>query len=261
MECKNCHKEIAPQGKFCQHCGAKVVMERLSFKHLTDEFSQQFLNWDNRFLYTLKSLLVRPENVISEYVEGVRKRYINPLSFFAISLTISGLYLFVMQKYFPDVLDMSRWFENENQKMGNQKLTAFVYEYNSFVSFIIIPGISFISWIVFWNKRYNYIEHCTIYFYTMPLFSMLTSIITLITALFLPIEPLLSSIILWLMFFVYSGRLLKNLFNLSWKSIFLKTMLFIPIFLIGYLVFGMLLLFVGLLTGIIDLQDFLPKKN
>ncbi|WP_455169325.1 DUF3667 domain-containing protein [Aegicerativicinus sediminis] len=260
MDCKNCRYFIPENGKYCLNCGAKVVTERLSFRHLTDEFSQQFLNWDNRFIFTIKHLFKNPSKVISEYVDGVRKRYINPLSFFAISLTISGVYLFLMQKYFPDVLDMSQYFDNPNQKLGNQKLTSFVYEYNSFISFIIIPGVAFISWIVFWNKKYNYIEHCAIYFYTMPLFSMCTSIVTLLAALFLPFQPMLLSIGLWLIFFFYSAILLKKLFGLSWKSMVLKTLFFIPLFFMAYLAFSFLILGIGILTGVIEFKDFIPQK-
>lgn len=259
--CKNCSFPIPENGNYCQNCGAKVIIERLSFKHLTDEFSQQFLNWDNRFLFTLKYLFINPAKVVSEYVDGVRKRYINPLSFFAVSLTISGIYLYLMQKYFPDVLDMSQYFDNPNQQMGNKKLTSLIYEYNSFISFMIIPGVALLSWIVFWNKKYNYIEHCTIYFYTMPLFSMCVSIITLLVALFSPFQPMLISMSLWIGYFIYSSWLLKRLFSLSWKSLILKILMFIPLFLFSYLAFSMIILAIALLTGMIEIQDFIPEKT
>ncbi|TXE18650.1 DUF3667 domain-containing protein [Psychroserpens burtonensis] len=40
----------------------------------------------------------KPEAVIDSYVQGVIKRYVNPISFFGISLSLNGLSLFIIKK-------------------------------------------------------------------------------------------------------------------------------------------------------------------
>ncbi len=112
MDCKNCHTPLSENADFCNSCGGKVIRNRLTIRNLFEHFTETFLNYDNQFLQTFIYLLKKPWDVIDTYISGTRKKYISPLSFFAISLTLSGVYLFVVQKYFMDYFEMPQIYTN-----------------------------------------------------------------------------------------------------------------------------------------------------
>ena len=97
MNCKNCHTDLQENDDYCKNCGGKVIRKRLSFKNLFEHLSETFFNYDNKLLRTFVQLIKNPEDVIVGYINGVRKKYINPISFFGLSLTLSG-FLFLLLK-------------------------------------------------------------------------------------------------------------------------------------------------------------------
>ena len=112
--CKNCNTQLLSKNDFCPSCGGKVIRNRLTLKALFSNFSEQFLNYDNKFLKTFLHLFSKPEEVIDGYINGTRKKYVNVVSYFAIAITLSGLLMFVLNKFFPGLLDFSS-IENKNR--------------------------------------------------------------------------------------------------------------------------------------------------
>ncbi|WP_369598046.1 DUF3667 domain-containing protein [Mesonia mobilis] len=51
-----------------------------------------FLNYDNTFLKTYAHLFTQPHIVIGDYINGVRKKYLNVVSYITIALTLAGFY-------------------------------------------------------------------------------------------------------------------------------------------------------------------------
>ena len=91
MKCKNCQAELVESSSYCHKCGAKVITKRVNTKSLLREFSVNFLGWDNSFLKTLKTMLIAPNEVISAYLDGVRKKYVSPFLFVAVGTAIAML--------------------------------------------------------------------------------------------------------------------------------------------------------------------------
>ena len=132
MNCKNCNTNLTSDSDYCNKCGGKIIRNRLTIKNLFQHFSETFLNYDNKFLQTVKNLFLKPEDVIGSYVDGTRKKYINPISFFAISLTISGVYLLIFKKFFYNYMDASSLYEDENMRRMFDASKDTIFEYNSF---------------------------------------------------------------------------------------------------------------------------------
>lgn len=260
MNCKNCRAELAEISDYCYYCGGKVIRYRLTLKHVFNHFIETFFNYDNKFLQTIIKLISNPSDVIATYVTGTRKRYIEPLSFFAISLTISGLYIFVARKYFPELLEFGDLYQNEAQKEFTKKFTDIIMEYVSLLNFAIIPALALISRIVFYNNRYNYTEHLVISFYTMSLFSIFSVVSTLIIASLFPTSLLTINLALYFIFFFYYSYSMKQLFDLSFKQLLVKILIFIPLFIMFYFAFSILMLVIAFATGSINLQDFAPSS-
>ncbi|MEJ2113367.1 MAG: DUF3667 domain-containing protein [Flavobacteriaceae bacterium] len=261
MRCKNCQTKFLIESDFCYNCGAKVIRSRLTIKNLFEYFSETFLNYDNKFLQTIFCLFKNPENVIVSYVNGVRKKYVNPISFFAISLTISGLYLFIIQRYFPDAMDFSQLYTDENTQKISSTISQNVLDYHSLFYFALIPVMALISWIVFFNKKFNFTEHVVIYLYTMSLGSMVTSIVSLIILFIKPDVFFIVSISSNILLVLYHCYLLKKVFELSMLQIALKTILFSIIFFFLYFAFSILMVLAIIVFTDMSIQDLAPTKR
>lgn len=260
MLCKNCETNLNEKSDFCYQCGAKVIRNRLTIRNLFEHFSEQFLNYDNKFLLTIKHLFSKPEIVINGYVEGVRKKYINPITFFAISLTISGLYLFIIQKFFPNAMDFSQLYADENTQKIPAKTSSITLEYHSLLYFVLIPVLALISWVLFLKNNFNFTEHIVIYLYTMSMGSIITSIGSILILLTIPDIFFITSVLSILFLILFHCYLLKRVFQLNTTQIIIKTILFLIIFFFMCIVFSVLMIFTLVTFTDLTLQDYAPKK-
>jgi hypothetical protein len=128
MECKNCKNQLPENSDFCNECGGKVIRNRLTFRNIFEHISETFFNYDNKLLRTLVDLFKKPETVIGGYIDGVRKRYVNPISYFGLAITMSGLYLIIVSKFYPESMDFSI-LTAPGQEEFQQKNMSFVQEY------------------------------------------------------------------------------------------------------------------------------------
>ena len=259
MACKNCQTVLLENSDYCYACGGKIIRNRLTMRNLFEHFTETFLNYDNLFLKTVIDLIRKPWEVIGTYVEGIRKRYISPLSFFAISLTISGVYIFIVKRYFLSYFAMPEMYGNTPAKFGEDIVNASM-EYYSLTYFLLIPGFALLSRIVFYNKSYNYTEHTVMFFYTMSLISIISSIVSVLILTIFPESLMLMVGIIYVLFFMYQSNLYRKLFSLTFKQLLLKILLFMPLFFLSYVVLSMLILILMIVFGMVNLQDFAPPS-
>lgn len=215
---------------------------------------ETFFNYDNKLFKTIINLIKAPEEVIDSYVQGIRKRFINPISFFGISLTLTGFSIFIIKKFYKNALDASHLFENSemySNKASQDIMTSsadFSLEYSSLIYASMIPIFALISWVIFLKKRYNFTEHLIIYMYSMSLYSITSVLLGFLILLINPEFYLTFGMSLYLAVLLYHCYLLKRLFKMSAKETILKTLLFLIIFAI---VFVGLTLIIGIIMAII----------
>jgi len=176
MECKNCEVSLSESDMFCNKCGAKVIRNRITIKNLWGDFCEQFLNYDNRFLKTYFGIFTQPHKVIGGYISGTRKKYVNVLSYFALALTLSGIQIFIIRKFFPEALDLSTFMPDSVPKEDLD--INWIYDYLSIFTLINIPLYGLIARLTFIGlKKFNYTEHLVIMAYLLAHFSITNSII------------------------------------------------------------------------------------
>lgn len=259
MNCKNCNSKITENDNFCNNCGAKVIKERITVKSL---FSQLLnaLGWDNNFFVTIRFLLSKPQTIIKEYINGTRKKYTNPFTFFAISLAIS---LFVFNQYSEQFIQMSTMedfqqtekTENLPTPENNEFLELLGYKnqdeyvrgnaefqlkYHNLISFLFLPILTLISFLVF-RKPYNYGEQLVINTYFLSIttfFGVLSFIIGLLTGV---------NILFYAIFitFLYYSYAYKKVYELSFGQMTLKTLKFIGVLLLVIIVIGIISILLG----------------
>ncbi|MGC1205165.1 MAG: DUF3667 domain-containing protein [Flavobacteriaceae bacterium] len=265
MNCKNCDISLSQESDYCNSCGGKVIRNRLTIKNLFEHLSETFFNYDNKLLRTFIDLFKKPQVVIDSYVKGVRKRYVSPISFFGVILTLNGLNIFIISKFYKQYLDASKLIgdtdaaNNEATRKILEMTSDFSLEYASLLFSFLIPLGALISWIVFFNKKYNYTEHVILYLYSMSVYSVLSVVFGLLTLAIIPEKYLSFAYVMYLFIFVYHCYILTKLFKLSFWQLALKVLLFLILFFITYIGVSILSVIILLLTGTVDFQDFLPK--
>ncbi len=244
MNCKNCKISLSNEDNFCKSCGGKVIRSRLTIRNLFEHFSEQFLNYDNKFLQTFIHLFTKPEKVIEGYISGTRKKYVNVISYFAIAITVSGLYLFILNKFFPNTMDISAFTAPGQEEFQNKNM-AFMQEYQSLLMMLYIPVYALMAKLVFIGlKKYNYTELLVIFMYTQSQLSIVIAIIMIIAASFGINFMLMSLVSIPLMIF-YTAFCLYRLYKLGFQEVILRSLIFLIVLAIASIIY--MLIFVGIM--------------
>jgi hypothetical protein len=246
VECKNCGFSMTREQNFCSSCGAKLIRNRLTLKNLWHEVSERIFNVDNTFIKTFKALFTNPEEVIDGFIGGVRKKYLNPINYVAITVTFSGLVYYLIIKFRPDFYSNLN-FQGQNKEAFSESM-ANIMDFQGLIYFLSIPLMAVISMIVFLNiKKYNFTEHNVIYMYTGAQSSVLTSTLIIILLPFYAVAPLWLNISLYVIMIGFNAYVLKRLFQLNAKRLIIKTLYFLLVALVLYII---LVVFFGILIGI-----------
>lgn len=237
MECKNCDLPLRTDYSFCSNCGAKIIRNRLTIKNLWYDVTERFFNIDNTFVKTFLHLFSRPDDVIAGYIYGTRKKYLNPVSYFTIAVTLGGLFVYIFTEFFPDALnyqfsELDTNSLDESQKFGigfQKKINTYLFKYQSLFYIAMLPFLALISKLVFINKKeFNLSEHFVMNIYS---YSQMSIIINIVYILLLWNSKLIYyasmvSLPFQIGFFTW---VFYKIFNLSIKQSILKLLFFLVI--------------------------------
>lgn len=257
MDCKNCAFGLESHHKFCNHCGAKVITNRLTLRSLWEEFRDNFLNVDNRIFKTFLHMFTKPEVVIGGYIGGVRKRYFNVVSYYAMALTVAGLQIFILRKFFPEALDISILIpENTPQSTFDMEWT---YDYYTILALINIPIYSLMAWLSFIGlKKYNFTEHLVVMGYVFAQFTF-TSLPFILAAVALGANFYISSYVLLIPLFVFTSYCYKKLYPLPFWQIAARALLFIGVGIVFLIIVAVIQLIVLIATG--GMQEMIEAQR
>ena len=87
--CANCGRSVdAPAQHYCPGCGQPTPAHRIDWHFLGHEIEHSVLHMDRGVLYTLKSLMLRPGQLIRDYLEGRRANHVKPFLLVMIAATV-----------------------------------------------------------------------------------------------------------------------------------------------------------------------------
>jgi len=259
MQCKNCSSKLRTDYSYCPNCGAKVIRNRITVKNLWFDIIDRYFNLDNTFLKTFLHLFTKPQMVIEGYLQGIRRKYLNPISYLGISLTLSGFLIFLMKKN-ADALNFDVFGAGLTQNYQD-KVFGFVFDYQAIFFVLYIPMMAIGAWLCFQNKRYNFSERIVIFMYTLAHYSMATLLPSILVLLIIPEKYLTIALFSILLMYVYSGYVIKKISGDEGIEVFAKIVVFYFLFTCFYFAFSAMIPILLLITGEISLVDMLPAKN
>jgi len=254
MDCKTCENSLRSDFSYCPSCGGKIIRNRLTLKNIWQDLKYQVFDLDNTLFKTIKHLFTKPEVVVESFISGARKKYMNPISFFAIAITLSGVLFFVLR----DVLNVNLLENSFNQE--NTPNMEFIFDYQALLSYLLVPIYALMTWILFLdNRKLNYTEHLIANAYTTGQVSFVQVVFGLII---FSVFDLRYDIFNWIFLLFATGYqfyVLKRIHKISVVSAIIRGVGYFFMFFIVMMGIGILILIIGLISGAINLEDFRPK--
>lgn len=232
--CKNCGSNLT--GNFCQNCGQKADIHRITFGHFLHDFFHAITHADKGFLFLIKELTFRPGQVARDYLDGKRKKYFNPLTFYVICAAIWAL-IVSKSHYFES---MSRGRPRGSSGMPqwlayyfSQSMTLTITHGKIIQLLITAPLLAFLTWIFFRRQRNNYAEHLLAHAFFGG--QMLLGLVIVFVPLFLLFgHPSINNLFYQIMFLVYLMIAYQQFFKNHWAITILKSLLIQLLFIILY---------------------------
>jgi hypothetical protein len=177
--CLNCGAEL--HGAYCRQCGQKANVERITLRYVLQEVFRFFTHIESGFLYTSIQMLRAPGITTKNFIEGKRKSYQTPVSYFLIWITVYMLTLYLFEAIFGEnvVIDYKNYF-------GPDEATREAIAHLSLVLIIVIPFQALYLWLLMTRKVYGYFESMVAIIYslgTIILLQFLFAVLALITYL------------------------------------------------------------------------------
>jgi hypothetical protein len=168
--CLNCGAALGRGVNYCPACGQRAQVHRLNAAHLSHEVVHFVTHADKGIFYLVRMLATRPGLVVREYIAGRRKRYFSPLNFF---LIVIGLFVFVQTTFRPMGTVNMEAHRQEIMKIPDQTVrerrlvkleraeaaSTFMARYSNYINMAVTPVVSFVFFLLFYKRGYNYTEH------------------------------------------------------------------------------------------------------
>ena len=178
--CTNCGNEFS--GKYCTECGQGRI-KRLEVKAIVHDVTHGILHWENSILKTFKALLFKPGQTVNEYIEGRRKHYIKPFSYFIFIQTLFVLVFHRMsEKYFAFLnYSITSTGEVMEKTLEIQHLVA---QYVNYLNYIMPVIFAFFLYLFFRKKKsINYAEALAASFFWVATTLVFSIILMLLSAI------------------------------------------------------------------------------
>jgi hypothetical protein len=258
MECKNCQRNLRTDYGFCPACGAKVIRNRLTVKNLWFDAIERYFNLDNTFLKTFLHLFTQPETVIEGYIQGIRRKYLNPISFLGIAITLSGLLVYFMRKNGGEI-DMDVWGVG-GSSVWQAKMWDIILDFQAVFFVAYIPMMAAAGWLNFQHKKYNFSERVVVFMYTLAQYSLAIFIPSLLVLVLVPGGYMFFSFWGLLFMYFYSAYVIKRITREKGVEHWSKVLVFWVLFTMFYMSLSFILPIVMLVTGNVELEDFRITK-
>lgn len=176
MKCKSCGHSF--KGTYCNQCGEKVIDQKdRQLRHFFGEVVAAFTFADTKFWRSVKLLITSPGRLSSDYAQGIRQRYMKPVSLFFLANFVYFLYptfdvfttrLYSQSHYFYYSDEVTRLVE-ERVEQKAISYEAYETEYNQktaelskLLLMLMVLIISISVWILHIRSKRLFADHLLI---------------------------------------------------------------------------------------------------
>ena len=188
--CKNCETNYPEKYNYCPNCSQKSALHRLSFHDVLHEGIHYFTHADKGLFQLIRDLVKKRGVVAREYIEGKRKKYFPPLSFF---LLIATIFVFMstlgesketsdVLKTHPElnkIVDPAKKQATINMYERGEKVMHFTTKYSNLMAMCSLPLTAFVFWLFYRKAKYNYVEHLVAGMYMIGICLLMYALIIL----------------------------------------------------------------------------------
>ena len=168
--CLNCQRPVIVEGRYCHHCGARIVQRRITLPSLLAQLSRNIFSIDASIWHTVSQLFYAPARVCRGYIQGVRKRYLMPVAYLFFVASLYGLAI-VLSKgevhYFHEDFALGFTSASNDAGLEEEEIAKRLRPLALTFVLISIPLLALISRLVYWRAGYNYAEHLVVSAYYM----------------------------------------------------------------------------------------------
>lgn len=180
-KCTNCGTELT--GKYCHNCGQGKV-KRLEVKSLVHDVTHGILHWENSILKTFRSLLFTPGQTANDYIEGKRKHYVKPFSYFIFMQTLFVIVFHRMSEKYFAFLNYTITTDSVKVQDRVREIQHLVAQYVNYLNYFMPVLLAFFLYLFFRkSKGINYAEALAASFYwvaTTLVFSIVLMLLSVI---------------------------------------------------------------------------------
>ena len=173
--CTNC--SALSSGDFCSACGQKKFERgQFALRHAIKEFFSEFSDLESSLGKTIRTLVLQPGKLTSDYLQGKQKSYVTPVKLYLIVITANFLFYAFLEEYsflninmLKDMADSITWFQRaiaQAQLASGFSTNEFFHLVNSRVNdtlpiflYFLIFAQALVLKIQFAKHQRYYIEH------------------------------------------------------------------------------------------------------
>ena len=161
--CLNCGEVQDASAAFCPACGQAAGTRRLDIAATAREAAGDVSGFDSPLLRTLRGMLLRPGQMIAEYVDGRRQQYSRPVNFCLLMVAVSVFSEWLSRSLRKDEPDPEKVIANEHL----QKIEAFIASpvFSQVVILLLLPVLALMLTWSFRGKGRNFSEWLTFTFF------------------------------------------------------------------------------------------------
>ncbi len=151
VNCKNCGSAL--QDNYCSHCGQPAKFARISATFFYHELIHFFTHVEKGFLFTSIKMILKPGETVRNFIEGRRRIYQAPVSYFLIWTSVYIVLIYAMESFFGEntVITYNAYF-------GPGGSTKFAISHLALVLAMIIPVQALFLYLLVTKGVYNYFE-------------------------------------------------------------------------------------------------------
>lgn len=170
LNCKNCEQVIS--GAYCSHCGQRAAVHKVTFKETFSDLADSMFSLSAPLWTTLRLLIVNPGKLLREYLDGKRKKYYKPVTFFILTTIV-----YLLCKSLMDYNPLSKAEPQSNELVNTSLLFEagqFMFAHIDKILFFFVFALG-LSLKLFFYKKNSLAEFIAISFYLLGIYTLLST--------------------------------------------------------------------------------------